>query len=285
MAPRKPVAPAASTELANWDEELAREAAAAAATEANAGGSEFFSLKAGVLSFGGNNLDGNQMAAVIVDSTFENVYYEGDYDPDNPQPPMCFAFARDESELAPHPTVVEAGNAQHETCKGCPHNEWGSADKGRGKACRNTRRLALLPAGTFKGPHKDQLEVADEDYFEKAPFGMLRLPVTSVKPYANFVKQVAGVLRRPPYSIITRIHVVPDAKTQFQVQFEPLLNLSNSMLPIIKQRREEAGLQIANPYPIAEEVEGATPPPKRGARPAPSKAVAKAAPARGARKY
>jgi hypothetical protein len=193
---------------------------------------------------------------------------------------MCFAFGREEKTLAPHQIVIDAGNQQcgaSGLCDGCEMNEWGSADTGRGKACRNTRRLALIPAGTFNQAGKFEL-IEDDEHFESTAIGFMKLPVTSVKGYASFVKQVAGALRRPPFGIVTKVKVVPDPKSQFKVVFEPIINLPDELMGAIMKRHEEAKSTIDFPYqPNDEEV---APPPKRGSRAA-QKPVAK----RAARKY
>jgi hypothetical protein len=205
------------------------------------------------------------------------VFYEGRYDPDVPQGPVCFAFGRDEKDLAPHKIVVEGGNAQHDQCAGCPMNEFGTAEVGKGKACRNTRRLGMIPAGTFNAAGKFEL-IEDEDHFASTAVGFMKLPVTSVKGYASFVKQVAGALRRPPFGIVTKVKIVPDPKSQFKVVFEPIMNLPDEVMGAIMQRHEEVKSTIDFPYTPNDEE--AAPPPKRGSRAA-AKPVAK----RGARKY
>lgn len=280
MAIKKPAASKTSTGLVKWDEELAKQAEVAAGMEANTGGGQFFSLKSGILSWQDAPLPNNQMAVVILDAVLENVFYEGKYDPDTPQGPVCFAFGREEKTLAPHQIVIDGDNQQcgaSGLCDGCEMNEWGSADTGRGKACRNTRRLALIPAGTFNQAGKFEL-IDDVEHFESTAIGFMKLPVTSVKGYASFVKQVAGALRRPPFGIVTKVKVVPDAKSQFKVVFEPIMNLPDELMGAIMKRHEEAESTIDFPYQPNEEE--AAPPPKRGSR-----AAQKPAAKRAARKY
>lgn len=274
------------TALAKWDEELARRAQVAAAMEESVASGQFFSTRGGVLAFNDSPLPGNQMAVVILDSIMENTYYEGDFDPDNPSGPTCYAFGREEKELAPHAQVVEAGTAQSEQCAGCPMNEWGTADKGRGKACKNTRRLALIPAGTIN-EKTDAVDLFDdEEHFKTAQVAYLRVPVTSVKGYAAFVKQVVGALRRPPCGIFTKVSVVTDPKTQFKVVFEPIGEIPDALMGTVLARAEEAEQLIAFPYPRYDEEE--KPARGRGApakgRPAPARGR-QAPPARGGRKY
>lgn len=245
-----------SKEIVKWDEQLARDAEIAAGMEANTGGGQFFNLQGGILSWQDAPIPGNQMPVVILDTIFENVYYEGKYDPDDPQPPMCYAFAREERELRPHSLVVEGKNQMCGTsglCEGCEMNEWGSADVGRGKACKNTRRLAIIAAGQFD--KFDKMELANENHFENTTVGFMKLPITSVKGYASYVKQVANALKRPPHGIFTKVKVIPDPKTQFKVLFEPIQSIGDELMGIIMKRREEAMSTIDFPYSLPEDEE------------------------------
>ena len=238
------------TAVINWEEELAKQAEAAAAAEPVTGGGQFFSIKSGILQFDGQPLPGNQACVIIVDAIYENVFYGEEYDPDSPQGPTCFAFGRADDEMAPHELVVAGKGtfeAQHEECEGCPMNEWGSASRGKGKACRNTRRLALLPAGTYD--NKGNLDVFDDlEHFQKTALAYLKLPVTSVKGYATFVSQTAAVLKRPPHAVLTRVSVVPDPKTQFKVLFEALDKVPNELIPTLMERHQGAKALIDFPY-------------------------------------
>jgi hypothetical protein len=289
---RKPTAAAPTAEkkvtgtaVANWDEQLAREAEVAAAMEANAGGGQFFSTQGGVLSFGGNPLPGNQLAGIIVDHILENVYYDGKFDPNNPSPPVCFAFGRDEATMAPHPTVVEAGQAQHPTCRGCDKNEWATADTGRGKACRNSRRLGIIAGGAIDPNSGKFTPITDPEDVKAATVGFLKIPVTSVKGFASFVKQIAGALRRPPHGIFTKIREVPDPKSQFKVLFEPLSQIPNNLMEAVMTKNAETKAIIESPYPLSFDNDDA--PPARGGRGRAPVKQSSAAPAKKAagRKY
>lgn len=255
-----------TTAVTNWDEELAKQADASAAMEANTGGGQYFSLKGGILALNDQAIPNNQMAVIILDSILENVFYEGEYDPDNPTPPTCFAFGRDENTMAPHENVVARGQGQEEQCLGCPMNAFGTAEKGRGKACRNTRRLGMIPAGdlTIDGRFT---AFTEGDHFATAAAAFMKLPVTSVKGYASFVKSVSGSLRRPPHGIFTKVKLVPDPKTQIRVVFEPIAAVPNELLAIIMKRNLEVKAVIEQPYILDVEEKPAKPEPKgRGAK-------------------
>ena len=232
-----------------WDEELARRAQIAMSTEESTSTGAFFGLKGGILTFDKIPIANNKMGVIVLDSLLENVYFDSEYDPDVIAAPICFAHGRLEKDMKPHELVVAAGQAQSEQCTGCPKNAFGTADKGRGKACRNTRRLALIPAGTLDANDK-WTPFSKPDQFATSVIGFMKLPVTSVKPYSAFVKQLAGVLHRPPFAIFTKIAVIPDKDTQFKVTFEALGNVPDSLMDVIMKRNEEAMALIAQPYSL-----------------------------------
>lgn len=243
-----------STALVNWDEELAKAAEASAKLEQNTGGGNFFSLKSGVLSWQDQPLPDNQMAVIVLGHIFENAFYEGDYDPDNPRRPTCYAFSdytlppeQQETQLKPYQAVVDASNHQHGMCAGCPQNEFGTADKGRGKACKNVRRLSVISAGDFDRTGKFNFK-DDPEHYQSTQAGILRLPVTSVKPWGGYVKQLAGVLKIPPHGVVTKVRVVPDPKSQFKVCFDPVMNVPHSLLSAIMKRRSEVLPTLAFAY-------------------------------------
>ena len=258
-----------SRAIVKWDEKLAQMAAGYAKQEENTGGGQFFSVKSGQLTWQDSPLPGNKVAVIILDGLIENAYYAGEYDADNPQPPKCFAFGRVETEMAPHEQVIELGDQENDMCQGCPNNAFGSAERGNGKACKNSRRLAMIPAGTFKNGSKFEPYKKGEE-LEGSSMGFLKLPPTSIKGFAAYVKQLEGTLRRPPFAVYTLVSVVPDPKTQFKIVFETLGLVPDNLLDVAFKRHEEAKSQIEQPYMPPEEAAA----PKRGAakKPAAKKA-------------
>lgn len=241
-----------TTQVVSWADELAKMALSAANAELSTSEPQFFSTRGGQLLWRDTPLPGNQMAVIILDTIFENVFYDSTYNADVIQPPACFAFSRSEVDLEPHTIIKDAKQAQSEgSCKECPNNLWGSANTGRGKACRNTRRLALLAAGTYDDKN-NYTPIDDEDHFKNAPVGFLRLPVTSVRGYSTFVQQVAAVLRRPPYGIVARIAVVPDPKTTFKVIFEPMHEVNDGLMGAVMERHKAINESIMTPYHLGD---------------------------------
>lgn len=263
-----------STAVTVWEEELAKQAVAASALEASTSTAQFFSFKGGRLAFNDAMLPGNQMAVIILDSILETVYYEGAYDPDEPAGPTAFALGRDEKTLTWHensdPEFAGKLCSESDVC------QWGSADVGRGKAAKETRRLAMIPAGTFENDKFVPFTKASE--FEDAPIAYMRLPVTSVKGYSGYVKQVATALKRPPHGMFTRVKVEPDPNYQFRVLFDALSQVPNDVMGVIMARHAEAKESISFPYVPMEKTEA----PKKGGK-AQAKSNKASPPARGKR--
>lgn len=219
--------------ITKWDDELAKHASEAAEKEQMPTGS-FISIKGGILTIAGQAVKDNRLQAVIIDHVYENAYYDGAYDPDVPQPPSCYAFGRDEDELKPH---EKASKPASESCVGCPNNVFGSAEKGKGKACKNTRRLALISADGLSANSAAEGELV-----------YMKLPVTSTKGWAYYVKGLNATLRRPPFGVVTEIAVVPDSKTQFKVTFQAVGPVPDEVMGAIMERREKVCEEIMFPY-------------------------------------
>lgn len=261
------------TEMVKWDEELAKYADQSAAAEANAGtGLRSFSLRAGVLSIDDNPMPNNEMAVIVLDHIFENTFYLEEYDPDNPTPPSAYALGRDEAELRWHedsiPELEDGEKIAGELCSESSINQWGSADKGRGKACRNLRRLLMIPAGTINKKTGEFEMIDDEEHYATVKPAFMKLPPTSTTNWSNYVKQLAGSLRKPPFVIATRIKVVPDQKSQFKVTFEALEEMPEELFNVLLKRHKEAEQLIMQPYDMSERDEPREKPQRRGAKPA-----------------
>lgn len=237
------------------DEELLRYAQRGQKIAEAAGSTgAWLTFKGGVLKFRNADLKDNECEMVILDAVLENQFYKDAFDPDAPANPVCFAFGRELSEMAPHASVTDR---QHTTCTGCPQNAWGSGDKGRGKACKNVNRLAVIP---WSGGTVEQIEAAE--------IAFAKLPVTSVKNFSAYVNNLLQKTNRPPLAFVTRMYVERDAKTQFQVKFEMLQALDKKLLPAVLARVKEAEKVIVpdNPYPPVESKQAATPARKPGRR-------------------
>lgn len=257
-----------ANEIVNYDELYARRAQQATQGEQLRAGT-FLSTRGGILSLGEEQMPGNQVCVIILDWVRENTLYAERFNPDSPMPPICYAFARgpaEEEEMGPHPSMqadLKYFEPQAVECKTCLHNQWGSADKGRGKACQNRRRLTMIPAGIFtpkRGSRDMDLDIFDDPkHFETADPAFMKLPVTSVENWGKFVNQVGQMLNRSPDGVITRIFVEPHPKYQYVVNFELLEKVPDELVQIVMRRADLA--QQAN-------IEGYMPPREEAAAPA-----------------
>ncbi len=236
-----------ATEITKWDEKMATMAEQYASGESVKG--DFLSIKGGVLSFQDEPMPGNQMAVIILDVIRERTFYAEKYDASSEHnlPPVCYALARSEEDLAPHTSMqkdLTYFQPQNDVCATCPNNEWGSSDTGKGKACAERRRLAVLPAGYYapkKGSRDFDLHLFDEaKHYEDADIAFLKLNVMSVKDWARYVTDLASSLRRPPVGVVTRVYVEPDPKSQFRVRFETIESVPDSLFDVLMARHSEA---------------------------------------------
>lgn len=266
--PAKIVRPQTTAVAVNdYRERLARFAQRAVATEASVQTGSFLSVQAGQLTYQGNPVPGNELDVVVVDAVMENAYYSGPYDPNNKQPPICYAFGRDDKEMSPHP---EATDKQAERCADCQWNKFGTAVRNDGspadgKACKNIRRLALIPADQAGSPEQVQ----------KAEDAFLKLPVTSVKGWAGYVRTLMAVGELPPQGVVTKIKVTPDRETQFKVGFEQVDVIADPAVGMaILAKAEEIEPRLTAAYPKPED----NPAPAPAARGRAAAPAAKAAP-------
>ena len=194
-----------STEIVNWADKLADEAKQVATMERPSLSN--ISLRGGVMMLNQVRVPGNRLECIIISSIFQQRFYKGRFDPNNLQNPDCFSLSLHGEEMVPHEASKEKQNGH---CDGCSKNAWGSAstpeNPSRGKACKDTRRIALIP--------KDAKDIA------KAEIAVLTLPVTSVKNWGTYVQGLAAEYRRPPFGVFTEIEVEPDPKRQFTVRFK-----------------------------------------------------------------
>lgn len=189
------------------------------------------------MAYEGNPVPNNTINVIVLTSAFENSLYTSAYDPNNISNPDCFALSLTGDDMVPDPMVP---NPPSQTCDACPNLVWGSDPKGgRGKACKEVVRLALLPVGN----------ASSEEAISKSEIATMKLSVTNVKHWGNYVQKLAAMSGRPPWSVITEIKVVPDVKSQFRVEFKDLGLISeDSILSALSQRVEMGRAAIMAPY-------------------------------------
>ena len=132
--------------------------------------------------------DGSQndgpMSCIILDWVTANIYFAGIYNPNDIKPPVCFSISTIPAAMVPS---KKSPKKQHANCKECPKNEYGSGT-GKGKACKNSRRLLIVPAN------------ADEN----TQLWIINVSPTGLKHYDKYVNSLADIGKHP-IEIITEI--------------------------------------------------------------------------------
>lgn len=228
-----------------WEEELARQARAIAAQERPNVGK--LSFRGGVITYQGSVIKDGAINCIIVATAFEHALYDNvlknrPFNPQDPEPPICFALSGSSPDgekptMAPHKDApFKAAN----DCNLCAYYAWGSDPKGgRGKACKEVRRMLLLGESAIKeGP----------EGVRKAEAATASVPVTSVKNWANYASLVAGQYSMPPWAFVTRLSCVPDPKYQFQLKFEVVRPIEREFYDAIFARVQQANATLLTPY-------------------------------------
>lgn len=166
---------------------MAADLAALANRTGNVGGNKIQLKNKQFVLPSGETVD--ELDLVIVDFISLNTFYQGAYDPKNIQPPVCFALGDIPTQMVPSDN---SPLKQNEACGSCPMNAFGSA--GDGKACKNQRRLAVLPPG---GTEDDEMWTLD-------------VSPTGLKSFDGYVRSAASKHAVLPVGLITKVTFDPN---------------------------------------------------------------------------
>ena len=207
---------------ANVAQQLAAEAASIASRIGTPSGdrikvtqSKRFRLPSGEESAGPIN-------AVIVDFVSMNMFYDGAFDPNDITPPICAAIGTEPTTLAPYADSTEK---QCDTCSACPQNQFGSS--GKGKACSNTRLLAIMAVD------------ADAD----TPMMLIKVSPTALRSFDGYVGSVARSFQMPPFGVITEISLDPTSDYP-SLRFGNPTPCAPELLALAMSRRDEARARL-----------------------------------------
>lgn len=182
VAVKKPT----STAVANIQDVLRKQAEANASRIAPGGGK---SIRIGqdksfTLPDGTKTREALQL--VVVDFVSRNDYYENAYNKDDIVPPNCFAIHPEPKGMIPS---ANSPDKQCDDCTSCPQNVFGSAPTGTGKACKNTRLLAVLPP----------------DANDETDIWTLKVSPTAIKSFDGFVASVNRAFQLPPVGVVVTV--------------------------------------------------------------------------------
>ena len=139
------------------------------------------------------------------------VYYASGYTEGSDAKPLCYS----NDGIAPG---VNATEPQAKTCATCPKNIWGShvsEDGKKGKACSDSKRLAIAPAGQVNDPM------------------LMRVPAASLKALTAFGQQLAK--RGVPYQAVVAKIGFDYSVAHPALTFKPVGFVDESTLMEIKE--------------------------------------------------
>ena len=219
-------------ELAPWELELAKEARDETAKEST--GADRITHKSGVIKLDGKPVADNKLPMAIIDYGMAKAYYADDYEEGVAATPACYAFGRDEADMKPHELSPDK---QASTCAECPHNKFGTAERGRGKRCKDERRVMAF-VGT-----------SDLDSLQKAEMRMLAIPPGSLKNWAKYLRTVRDVTPTGNVrTVITELGTEP-LKGAYALTFKATEKLDGAFVQGLLSRRATAEEQMFAPYP------------------------------------
>jgi len=221
------------TSVVLWEEELAKAAQEEAQGEKVS--NNYFTVKPSKISFMGSDL-GPSVDVVILDALYDRAMYPGQFG--EAKSPVCYSYSKDGIGMVPHDAAMDK---QSESCDGCQWNKFGTAVVGKGKACREYRRLAVISAN----------ELSSEEVPE-AILGIIKVAPTSMKNYSDYVRTLANVVKRPVWAVTTTITSVPDPQKQFTLTFKVGVPLSQEVVAAIRARLPSAAESNSAPYPNIE---------------------------------
>lgn len=121
---------------------------------------------------------GMEFHAIVLGAVYENTYYDRPYEKDaGVVMPLCWALGDNQRDIAPLADLV---TRQAPSCAECEFNEFGTALQGKGKACRNGMRIAVVAVG-------DPEDMSTCDPTEVA---VLRISPTAIKVFNGYARKV-----------------------------------------------------------------------------------------------
>ena len=160
----------------------------------------------------------HEINVIVVDmlKDVSREYYASEYDPEGKATlPDCWSA----DGRTPDP---KASNKQATACTSCPMNVDGSGNKGRGKACRFKRRIAVLAEGDPSG------EVYQMNLAAKSLFGKGVGNTHPFESYCNYLKANGEA----PDTVVTKVMYDTEADT-LTLKFKAVRHLTQEEADLV----------------------------------------------------
>lgn len=150
-----------------------------------------------------------EVVLVKANPNFSKVFYTNGYVEGSNSPPDCSSFDGQKPDAGvPSP--------QSKTCANCPNNVFGTSATGKGKACQDTRRVAILSLGQMDNPM------------------LLRVPPNSLRNLATYANELAGYRIKTMAAVVTRVKFDPNESTP-KLLFEPRGILAENTFNLVSE--------------------------------------------------
>jgi hypothetical protein len=209
------------------------------------------SHKGGVLTIDKNRVKDNRLAVVVLGMTWVKEHYEHEYEEGSSDTPNCYAFGLKERGLVPFPNVPQK---QADACDPCPHNQFNTATKGRGKRCQDKPRLLLLLAGDIaaRGDQPVGSVIAKAQHYQ------ISIPATSLAAKGaegmGLNKYVGSLGENTDHGdlteAITEIGTEPRKEGGYFVVLKFLGKTPREAMPYLAKRAANVSEFLAQPFPV-----------------------------------
>jgi hypothetical protein len=221
-----------------WEERMLDQAKEDRANETS--GIPRINHKNGKLTIDGKAVKDNKLPHVIADFVFLKEFYTEAYDPDVKATPVCYAMGRDDKNMVPHEA---APDKQAERCTGCPHNAFGTAEKGKGKRCKDVRRVLAAVA-------------APDSDLGTGEFRTYTIPPGSLKAWGQYLSKIPDI--EPRYKNVRAVltEMAPqDEEAGYSLTFRALERISREQVAQLQKRAAEMEPMLFAPYPVLSDEE------------------------------
>lgn len=258
------------TALQPWEAQAAQEARDERSKETL--GVPRITHKGGVFRYDDRTV-GTSLKLGVLGYKQEKTFYIAKYDPNKPPTtPDCYAFGDEEKSMVAHEASRSKQNLQPDgtsPCNGCKHNVFGTAEVGRGKRCKDYRRLLVI--SPVLGP--DGKPKLDPNAVQQAEVRLIQVPPASLQNFGNYYQSLKpveegglGLTRTGNIrEMMVQLDLYPLDKGGHGIKFTPAGTVSGEAFQALMARRRGVESMLTQPYPNIE-AEEAAPGPKAPAR-------------------
>jgi hypothetical protein len=164
-----------------------------------------------------NGTEVDDFEAIVIDFVAANYFYKEAFERGNITPPQCFSLSMEPAGMGPSKSSPDP---QGVACSSCWANQFGSA--GKGKACQNTRLLAIIPT----------------DATVETELSIIKVSPTAIRAFDAHAANVARKHGMPVRAVLTKFSFSEDQYSS--VRFTDMGLADKDLVLLANSRKEEA---------------------------------------------